>query len=101
MWGMIINGIQAACLEHDGIKSTNWDAHVIGYLIVFTASMFILYCELPASTEYESSLTLVTAIAPLLYRMASSTYFNISILTSDFYGLIFGENTSIFVELFS
>jgi hypothetical protein len=29
-------------------------------------------------------------VAPLLYRMASSAYFNISLLTSDFYGLLFG-----------
>ena len=29
-------------------------------------------------------------VAPLLYRMASSTYYNISLLTSDFYGLLFG-----------
>jgi solute carrier family 35 protein F1/2 len=28
--------------------------------------------------------------APLLYRMASSAFYNISLLTSDFYGLIFG-----------
>jgi len=27
----------------------------------------------------------------LLYRMASSTYFNMSILTSDFWGLCFGK----------
>lgn len=29
-------------------------------------------------------------VAPLLYRMASSAYYNISLLTSDFYGLLFG-----------
>lgn len=27
----------------------------------------------------------------MLYRMASSTYFNVSILTSDFWGLCFGK----------
>lgn len=30
-------------------------------------------------------------VAPLLYRLASSTYYNISLLTSDFYGLLFGR----------
>lgn len=30
-------------------------------------------------------------VAPLLYRMASSAYFNLSLLSSDFYGLLFGE----------
>ena len=29
-------------------------------------------------------------VAPILYRMASSTYYNLSILSSDFYGLLFG-----------
>ena len=29
-------------------------------------------------------------VAPLLYRMASSAYYNLSILSSDFYGLLFG-----------
>ena len=30
-------------------------------------------------------------VAPLLYRMASSAYFNLSLLSSDFYGLLFGK----------
>lgn len=30
------------------------------------------------------------SVAPLLYRMSSSAYYNISLLTSDFYGLLFG-----------
>lgn len=29
-------------------------------------------------------------VAPLLYRMASSAYYNLSLLSSDFYGLLFG-----------
>ena len=29
-------------------------------------------------------------VAPILYRMASSAYYNLSLLSSDFYGLIFG-----------
>jgi solute carrier family 35, member F1/2 len=29
-------------------------------------------------------------IAPMLYRMASSMYYNLSLLSSDFYGLLFG-----------
>jgi len=45
----------------------------IGILVAYTASMFILY-----------------TVAPMLYRMASSAYYNLSILSSDFYGLLFG-----------
>lgn len=44
-----------------------------GLLVAYTAAMFILY-----------------TVAPMLYRMASSAYYNISLLTSDFYGLLFG-----------
>ncbi|KIM33701.1 hypothetical protein M408DRAFT_59847 [Serendipita vermifera MAFF 305830] len=73
MWGMIINGIQAAALEHEGMRTAPWDGRVIGFIVAYTVSMYILY-----------------TVAPILYRLASSTYFNLSILTSDFYGLIFG-----------
>ncbi|PVG02099.1 DUF914-domain-containing protein [Serendipita vermifera] len=72
-WGMIINGIQAAALEHEGMRTAPWNGKVIGFIVVYTVSMFILY-----------------TVAPILYRLASSTFFNLSILSSDFYGLIFG-----------
>jgi len=42
-------------------------------LIAFTAAMLILY-----------------TVAPLLYRLTSSAFFNLSLLSSDFYGLLFG-----------
>jgi hypothetical protein len=38
-------------------------------------------------------------VAPILYRMASSAYYNLSLLSSDFYGLIFG--LGLFVRTFS
>ena len=41
--------------------------------MAYTAAMFILY-----------------TVAPILYRMASSAYYNLSLLSSDFYGLLFG-----------
>lgn len=39
---------------------------------------------------YTSAMIILYTIAPILYRMASSTYYNLSILSSDFYGLLFG-----------
>lgn len=45
----------------------------VGLLVAYTAAMFILY-----------------TVAPILYRMASSAYYNLSLLSSDFYGLLFG-----------
>jgi len=73
MWGMLINGCQAAGLEHAGMRTATWDGATIGILISYTVAMFILY-----------------TVAPMVYRMASSAFYNISLLTSDFYGLIFG-----------
>ncbi|KAJ7760446.1 DUF914-domain-containing protein [Mycena metata] len=73
MWGFLICGVQAAGLEHAGMKTASWNGATIGLVIAYTAAMFILY-----------------TVAPLLYRMASSAYYNLSLLSSDWYGLIFG-----------
>ncbi|KAF8630676.1 hypothetical protein AX15_002820 [Amanita polypyramis BW_CC] len=79
MFGFIINGIQASALEHDLIKNGNWNGATVGFILAYTAAMFILY-----------------TVAPLLYRMTSSAYFNLSLLSSDFYGLLIG--LSLFVS---
>ncbi|KJA13674.1 hypothetical protein HYPSUDRAFT_72930 [Hypholoma sublateritium FD-334 SS-4] len=73
MWGFIVNGIQASGLEWKAMKEVPWTADIIGLLMAYTCAMLILY-----------------TVAPLLYRMASSAYFNLSLLSSDFYGLLFG-----------
>ena len=90
MWGVLINGIQAAGLEHKDMTTASWNGatskypcqvttnlfakrHPVGLLVAYTAAMFILY-----------------TVAPILYRMASSAYYNLSLLSSDFYGLLFG-----------
>ncbi|KAG6813164.1 hypothetical protein H0H92_013571 [Tricholoma furcatifolium] len=65
MWGTLINGIQAAGLEHEAMKLASWNK---------MTTMFILY-----------------TVAPMLYRLASSTYYNLSLLSSDFWGLLFAE----------
>jgi solute carrier family 35 protein F1/2 len=92
MWGTLINGIQAAGLEHKTMTEVTWNGpigefrsvhlvnpwadHVFegGLLVAYTAAMFILYTT-----------------APLLYRLASSVFYNLSLLSSDFFGLLFGE----------
>jgi len=73
MWGTIINGIQAAGLEHQGIRDAPWNGSIAGFLIAYTAAMFILYTT-----------------APILYRLASSVFYNLNLLSSDFFGLLFG-----------
>jgi hypothetical protein len=37
MWGCIINGVQAAGLEHKGIRAGPWDGATVGFLIAYTA----------------------------------------------------------------
>jgi len=73
LWGTIINGIQAGGLEHRQIREAPWTGAVIGLLFAYTAAMLTLY-----------------TVAPLLYRLASSAYFNLALLSSDFFGLLFG-----------
>lgn len=48
---------------------------LVGLLMAYTAAMVILY-----------------TIAPMLYRLASAAFFNLSLLSSDFFGLLFGES---------
>ncbi|KAF5351503.1 hypothetical protein D9758_007197 [Tetrapyrgos nigripes] len=73
MWGFMICAIQAASLEHAGMHTATWNGATVGLILAYTAAMFILY-----------------TVAPILYRMASSGYYNLSLLSSDFYGLLFG-----------
>jgi solute carrier family 35 protein F1/2 len=73
MWGFLFNAIQSAALEWKQIKEVPWDGATLGLLAAFTCSLIILY-----------------TVSPLLYRLASSAYFNLSLLSSDFYGLFFG-----------
>ncbi|KAF9987558.1 hypothetical protein BGZ65_003111 [Modicella reniformis] len=72
-WATIINGIQLAILERGELQTINWTGSVIGYIIGFDIAMFLLY-----------------SVSPILLRRSSATFFNLSLLTSDFYGLIFG-----------
>jgi len=73
MFGFIICVSQAAGLEHNLMHTATWSGFNVGLLIAYTSAMCILY-----------------TVAPILYRMASSGYYNLSLLSSDFYGLIFG-----------
>ncbi|SGZ21568.1 BQ5605_C021g09382 [Microbotryum silenes-dioicae] len=72
-WGSIINAIQGVALEHHLFHTSSWSGRNIGYLVGYTCCMLFLY-----------------STAPVLYRLASSPFYNISLLSSDFYGLCFG-----------
>jgi len=109
MWGTLINGIQAASLEHVDMTTASWNgatsalfrctytldwAHLlltVGFLVAYTAGRLLLHNYLhPRADNHLPAMFILYTTAPLLYRMASSAFYNISLLTSDFYGLIFG-----------
>ncbi|KAJ2078497.1 hypothetical protein H4R24_004438 [Coemansia sp. RSA 988] len=73
-FGTIINGVQMGIIEHETLRQMEWTKEVVGYTIGFGLVMFVLY-----------------SLAPFLFRMSSATFYNLSILTSDFYGLIFAK----------
>jgi solute carrier family 35, member F1/2 len=72
-WGMIINGAQAGIFDRAGFRDAVWNPKVGGYL-----------------TGYTLILTLFYSLVPIMYRLASAAFFNISLLTGNFWGVIIG-----------
>ncbi|KAF2819345.1 DUF914-domain-containing protein [Ophiobolus disseminans] len=72
-WGMLINGTQAGIFDRGSFRSANWNSRVGGYL-----------------TGYTFILSLFYSLAPLLFRMSSAAFFNISLLTGSFWGVAIG-----------
>jgi len=73
LFGMIIIGVQGAIFDRAAIKDATWDSQVGGYIIGYTLILFIFY-----------------VLSPLILRMGSAAFFDISLLTSNFWGLIIG-----------
>lgn len=73
MYGMIINGVQAAIFERDSIRDANWGSDMAGWFVGYTLCLLFLYLT-----------------APILFRMSSAAFYNLSLLTSDFWGLLIG-----------
>lgn len=72
-WGMFINGVQAGIFDRHSFQIATWNAKVGGYL-----------------TGYTLILTFFYSAAPIVFRMASAAFFNIGLLTGNFWGLIVG-----------
>ncbi|OAD72293.1 hypothetical protein PHYBLDRAFT_125447, partial [Phycomyces blakesleeanus NRRL 1555(-)] len=68
-----INFVQLMILERDEFHTFADQPEAIGMVVVYTVCMFTLY-----------------SLAPVMFRLGSALLYNLSILTSDFYGLIFG-----------
>ncbi|KAH7888884.1 DUF914-domain-containing protein [Phlebopus sp. FC_14] len=73
LWGMIVSSIQGSALEHEQMRTASWNGATVGLLFAYVICTFTIY-----------------SLQMVLFRLASSPYFNISLLTSDFYGLLFG-----------
>lgn len=67
-WAMFIGGTQSGIFEHNNYLTSHWDGKVGGYLIGYTLCLTSFYC-----------------LAPLLFRIASAAFFNISMLTMNFW----------------
>lgn len=72
-WASIINGIQAAVLDRSSFETATWNGTVAGYLVGYTLCLACFY-----------------ATAPLIYRLASAAFMNISMLTGNFWGVVLG-----------
>jgi solute carrier family 35 protein F1/2 len=73
LFGFFINGVQGAIFDRDSIASATWDGQVAGWLVGYTLCLTLFY-----------------SLAPLILRMASAAFFDISLLTGNFWGTIIG-----------
>lgn len=72
-FGIFINGVQAAIFDRHSLETANFDGPVIGYIVGFTLALFLFY-----------------SVVPYILRLASAAFFNISLLTGNFWGTIIG-----------
>lgn len=72
-FGVLINGVQAGIFDRDSFHSATWNGKVGGYMVGYTLLLFMFY-----------------GMAPLILRLASAAFFDISLLTGNFWGLAIG-----------
>lgn len=73
VFGVCINGVQAAIFDRDSFREASWTGPVGGYLVGYTLALSIFY-----------------SLVPLMLRMGSAAVFDISLLTANFWGVIIG-----------
>ena len=73
--GMFINAVQAAIFDRHSFQTATWNGKVGGYLTGFTLLLTWFY-----------------SATPVVFRMASAAFFNIGLLTGNFWGVIVGIN---------
>ncbi|QDS75192.1 hypothetical protein FKW77_008654 [Venturia effusa] len=74
-WGMIINGVQAGIFDRAAFRDMLeiYSPKIGGWIAGFDLLLFIFY-----------------SLVPLVFRMGSAAFLNISLLTSNFWGTIIG-----------
>ena len=73
-WGMFIDGAMTGIFDRPQYASSVWnDGKVGGYLTGYTLCLLIFYSG-----------------APILFRLSSAAFFNISLLTGNFWGTVIG-----------
>jgi len=73
MFGIIINGITMAAFDRGSFSSSVWEPKVGGYLTGYTRILFLFY-----------------TLVPVMFRLSSAAFFNISLLTGNFWGTAIG-----------
>jgi solute carrier family 35 protein F1/2 len=73
LYGAPISLVQLVILERDQLNTLTWSWPIVGLLFGFTAFLFTMY-----------------SLVPLLLTLSGSAFFNLSLLTSDVYAIIFG-----------
>lgn len=74
-WGMFINGVQAGIFDRASFRAAQkvYSAKIGGWIAGFDLLLFLFY-----------------SLAPIIFRMGSAAFLNISLLTSNFWGTIVG-----------
>ncbi|KAG9240373.1 hypothetical protein BJ878DRAFT_296105 [Calycina marina] len=73
LFGIIINGITAGIFDRNSFAGATWDGEVAGYIVGYTLILALFY-----------------SLAPVILRMSSAVFFDISLLTGNFWGVIIG-----------
>lgn len=73
IYGVLIIGVQASIFDRNSFRDSTWSPPAAGYIAGFAVCQFIFY-----------------SLVPVVYRMASAAYFNISILTANFWAVLIG-----------
>ncbi|KAG7291935.1 hypothetical protein NEMBOFW57_001963 [Staphylotrichum longicolle] len=73
IFGVCINGVQAAIFDRTSFADATWNGQVAGWLVGYTLCLCLFY-----------------SLVPLVLRMGSAAVFDINLLTANFWGVIIG-----------